>query len=254
MERQAAGSLAGRVAIVTGAAGGVGRATVELFLELGASIVAEDVAATVEELGGLGARVATLRGDVRDRGIAEAAAALARERFGRIDLLVNNAAVILSKDILETGETEWDEVMAVNVKGPFHHCRAVLPTMLRQGHGAIVNVTSISGVVGLPKQAAYCASKGALVQITRQLAVEYAPCGIRVNAVAPGAIDTPFLARHLDAQPDRAAAAAAVNAAHPLGRHASPAEIASTIAFLGSDASSFMTGAILAVDGGYTAR
>ena len=126
--------------------------------------------------------------------------------------------------------------------------------MLEQGRGSIVNVTSISGVVGLPKQAAYCASKGALVQMTRQLAVEYADRGIRVNSVAPGAIDTPFLARHLDAQPDRAAAEADVRAAHPLGRYAAPAEIAEAIAYLASDASSFLTGAILMADGGYTAR
>ena len=175
-------------------------------------------------------------------------------RFGSVDILVNNAAVILSKDILETTEAEWDDLMAVNVKGAFHHVRAALPIMIERKSGAIVNVTSISGVVGLGKQAAYCASKGALVQMTRQLAVEYADRGIRVNAVAPGAIDTPFLARHLDAQPDRAAAEADVNRAHPMGRYASPREIAETIAFLASPASSFMTGAILMADGGYTAR
>ena len=175
-------------------------------------------------------------------------------RFGSVDILVNNAAVILSKDILETTEAEWDDLMAVNVKGAFHHVRAALPIMIERKSGAIVNVTSISGVVGLGKQAAYCASKGALVQMTRQLAVEYADRGIRVNAVAPGAIDTPFLARHLDAQPDRATAEADVNRAHPMGRYASPREIAETIAFLASPASSFMTGAILMADGGYTAR
>ena len=251
MAQDADSSLRGRVAIVTGAAGGVGRATVELLLEMGARVVAEDLAPAVGELE---PRAVTVTGDVRSAQTAETAAREALQRFGRVDVLVNNAAVILSKDIVETSEAEWDEVMAVNVKGTFHHCRAVLPPMLRQGQGAIVNVTSISGVVGLPKQAAYCASKGALVQMTRQLAVEYAPHGIRVNAVAPGAVDTPFLSRHLDAQPDRAAAEAAVNAAHPLGRYASPAEIARTIAFLASDASSFMTGAVLAVDGGYTAR
>ena len=246
--------LRDHVAIVTGAAGGLGRATVELLHALGASVVAEDVVPGVESLGALGDRVATVRGDVRERATADVAVARALEAFGGLDILVNNAAVILSKDILETSDAEWDDVMAVNVKGAFHHVRAALPHMLEQGRGSIVNVTSISGVVGLPKQAAYCASKGALVQMTRQLAIEYAGRGIRVNSVAPGAVDTPLLARHLDAQPDRAAAEADVRAAHPIGRYSAPAEIAETIAFLASGASSFLTGTILMADGGYTAR
>jgi NAD(P)-dependent dehydrogenase (short-subunit alcohol dehydrogenase family) len=248
----AARPLDGRVAIVTGAAGGVGRATVALFVELGAGVVAEDIDARVGELES--PNVVPVAGDVRTGRVAEEAVGRALDRFGGVNILVNNAAVILSKDILATSEAEWDDVMAVNVKGAFHHIRAVLPLMLERKAGAIVNVTSISGVVGLGKQAAYCASKGALVQLTRQLAVEYADRGIRVNAVAPGAIDTPFLARHLDAQPDRAAAEADVNRAHPMGRYASAAEIAETIAFLAGPASSFMTGAILMADGGYTAR
>src|SRR4051794_12201195 len=130
--------------------------------------------------------------------------------------------------------------MAVNVKGPFHHCRAALPRMIAQGNGAIVNVTSISGVVGPPQQAAYYTSRRARVQRTRQLPVEFADRGIRANAAAPGAIDTPFLARHPQAQPAPAAAERAVNAAHPLGRCASPGEIAATIAFPASGAASFV--------------
>jgi NAD(P)-dependent dehydrogenase (short-subunit alcohol dehydrogenase family) len=244
--------LSGRVVIVTGAAGGVGRATVRLLVERGASIVAQDLSPAVRELSS--GQVEFVVGDVREHAIAARSAQTALDRFGRLDALVNNAAVILSKDILATTEEEWEQVMRINVTGAFHFCRAALPHMIAQNRGSIVNVTSISGLVGLPQQAAYCASKGALVQLTRQLAVEYAAQNVRVNSVAPGAIDTPFLARHLAAQPDPAAAAAAVDAAHPLGRSSSPAEIAEIIAFLVSDASSYMTGAIVAADAGYTAR
>jgi NAD(P)-dependent dehydrogenase (short-subunit alcohol dehydrogenase family) len=247
-------SLDGQVAIVTGAAGGVGQATVKLLAERGALVVAEDIDPQVERLAAETPRVTSIVGDVKRAETAEAAARLALDRFGGVNILVNNAAIILSKDILATTEVEWDEMMAVNVKGAFHHCRTFLPHFLTRSGGAIVNVTSISGVVGLPQQAAYCASKGALVQMTRQLAIEYAGRGIRVNAVAPGAIDTPFLARHLAAQADPKAAERAVNAAHPLGRYATPREMASVIVFLASPESSFVTGAVVAADGGYTAR
>ena len=248
----AVSGLKGQVAIVTGASGGLGRATVQLFVESGASVVAEDIDVAVNELAD--ERVAVVEGDVRRHSTAEQAVRCALDRFGGINVLVNNAAIILSKDIVATSEAEWDELMSVNVKGAFHHLRAVLPVMLEKSSGANLNVTSISGMVGLANQAAYCASKGALVQLTRQLAVEYAERGIRVNAVAPGAIDTRFLARHLDAQPDRVRAEAEVNKAHPMARYAQPREIAEVIGFLVSPAASFITGAILMADGGYTAR
>jgi dihydroanticapsin dehydrogenase len=244
--------LDGKVAIVTGAAGGVGRATVELLTRRGASVVAEDVDANVARLEA--PNVATVAGDVRKAGTARQAVETALSRFGRLDILVNNAAVIITKDILSTEEDEWNDLMAVNVTGVFHHCRAVLPEMIAQKRGSIVSVSSISGLVGLPLQAAYCASKGAIVQLTRQLAVDYAEHGVRVNSVAPGSIDTPFLTRYLDSQPDPVAAERAIKAAHPVGRIGSPGEIAEAIAFLASDASSFITGAILSADGGYVAR
>lgn len=247
-------SMSGKVVIVTGAAGGVGKSVVTLLASRGANVVAEDLSLEVHELGSIGTNVATFVGDVGNAATAHQAVRLAKEHFGGVDVLVNNAAIILSKDILQTTEEEWDQVMNVNVKGAFHHIRAALPEMLERSKGSIVNVSSISGVLGLSKQAAYCASKGALVQMTRQLAVEYAAQGIRVNSVAPGAVDTPFLARHLDAQPDRHAAVTQVNEAHPIGRFASPMEIANVIAFLASDAASFVTGEILMVDGGYSAR
>ena len=246
------GAMEGMVAIVTGAAGGIGRATVSALVEAGASVVAEDIDPSVEELGS--DRVATLQGDVAEPAVARAAVETALERFSGLDVLVNNAAVIVSKDILATTDEDWATVLRVNAGGMFVHCRAALPVLLERGGGSIVTVASISGVVGLRQQAAYCASKGAVVQLTRQLAVEYADRGVRVNAVAPGAVDTPFLHRHLDAQPDRTAAEADVKAAHPLGRYSSATEVADAILFLASRSSSFVTGEILMVDGGYTAR
>ena len=245
-------ALAGKVAIVTGASGGIGRATVELLLRRGASVVAEDVSVHVADLEG--PKVATLTGDVRVAATAKQAVDLALSRFGRVDVLVNNAAIIVTKDILSTEEDEWNDVMAVNVTGVYHHCRAVLPSMIAQKSGSIVSVSSISGLVGLPYQAVYCASKGAIVQLTRQLAVDYAQHGIRVNSVAPGSIDTPFLQRYLDDQPDPAVAEREIKAAHPLGRIGTPAEMAEAITFLASDQASFITGAILSADGGYVAR
>jgi NAD(P)-dependent dehydrogenase (short-subunit alcohol dehydrogenase family) len=241
-----------RVAIVTGAAGGVGRHVVAALVASGTRVVAEDRDPAVNDLAQSGA-VEPIQGDVADPETAERAVAVARD-WGSVDVLVNNAGQIVPKSILEISFDEWDAVMATNVRGMFVHCRAVLPSMLTQQTGAIVSTASISGVVGLAKQSAYCASKGAVVQLTRQLAVEYAAAGVRVNAVGPGAIDTPFLTRYLDAQEDRDAAAAQVRAAHPLGRWAQPEEVADAIVFLASDAARFITGTVLMVDGGYTAQ
>jgi NAD(P)-dependent dehydrogenase (short-subunit alcohol dehydrogenase family) len=241
----------GKVAIVTGAASGVGRETARLLLEGGASVVAVDVAAAVHELDG--DRVATVEGDASVGETADRAVAAAVERWGRLDVLVNNAGYIVYKGILDTDEEEWDRVLAVNAKSIFLHCRAAIPVMQQGGGGAIVNTASISGVVGLPGQGAYAASKGAVVMLTRQLAVEFAGAKIRVNAVGPGAIDTPFLRRFVDAQPDPAAVEETIKSHHPLGRLADPEEVARAILFLASDEAAFITGTVLMIDGGYTA-
>jgi len=245
-------SLTGSVAIVTGAAGGVGRATTERLLARGARVVAVDASPAVQDLAG--DDVAAVEGDVALAGTADAAVAAARARWQRLDILVNNAAVILYKGILDTSDEEWDRLLAVNVRSAFLFSRAAIPAMLEGGGGAIVSTASISGLIGLPGQAAYAASKGAIVQLTKQLAVEFAPQGIRVNAVAPGAIDTPFLRSFVDAQEDPAAVEAAISAGHPLGRWATPGEVADAIVFLASDEAAFVTGTIFPVDGGFTAQ
>ena len=251
MASVASDELAGVVAIVTGAAGGVGRATVELLTARGARVVAEDVNRSVSELEG--ERVATLQGDVAAPDTARRAVALANEHFGALDVVVNNAGRFLLKPTVDTTDGEWDELLRVNVRGAFLHCREALPALSDRGDGRIVNVASISGTIGLPGQTAYCSTKGAIVQLTRQLAIEHAP-RVRVNAVAPGAIDTGFMDEALTGVPDREATLASVAASHPLGRLARAEEIAEVIAFLASPRSSIITGAVLMADGGFTAQ
>jgi NAD(P)-dependent dehydrogenase (short-subunit alcohol dehydrogenase family) len=244
-----------RVALVTGAAGGVGGAVVELLTARGYAVVATDISPGVEKLTELGpaGTVVPLVADVASSESAEQAVAAAERAFGRLDLLVNNAARFLRKPIEQSTDGDFDLLFATNVRGAFVHSRAAVGPLART-RGAIVNVTSISGLVGMPDQSLYAMTKGALVQLTRQLAIELAPRSIRVNAVAPGAIDTEFIAEARAADPDPAATAAAVLSRHPLGRISTPMDVGQAIAFLASPAADGITGTILSVDGGYVAQ
>ncbi len=241
----------GKVAIVTGAAGGIGREIVRLLHERGASIVVEDIQPSVSELATDDGRITAVVGDVSQAATADAAVAAAVENFGGLDILVNNAGRFLGKDILETTDEEWDTLMTVNVRGMFVHARAALPQLFRRESPVIVNMASISGLVGIAQQGAYCVTKGAVVQLTRQMAVEYASRGVRVNAVAPGAIETTFFLGALP--PDPTEALAEIGASHPLGRNGQPGEVAEMVAFVASDRTKYMTGSIVSVDGGYAA-
>jgi len=241
--------LEDRVALVTGAAGDIGRCTVERFRARGCRIVAADVRPDIETLAQAG-RIACVCGDLREAQTAVRSVRTAIEQFGALDILVNNAARFLQQPTLETSEAQWDEILAINARGTFLHCREALKVMSERRSGVIVNVASISGVIGLPAQAAYSASKGAIVQLTRVLAVEFAAHGIRVNAVAPGAVVTGFLEGLV---PDSRQVLASFGPHHPIGRSAQPEEIADVITFLASPQSSFMTGAVVMVDGGFTA-
>jgi NAD(P)-dependent dehydrogenase (short-subunit alcohol dehydrogenase family) len=243
-----------RVALVTGAAGGIGRAVTGLLCARGYAVVAEDISPAVAELGA-DERVVPLQADVAQSESARRAVALAADRFGRLDLLVNNAALFLRKPTEQCTDEDFDVLMAINVRGAFVHARESLAA-LEQTKGSIVSLASISGLVGLPGQTVYGMTKGAIVQLTRQLAVEHAHRGIRVNAVAPGAVETDFIAHARDAaaDPDPAGSRAASISQHPIGRILTPAEVAEAIVFLASPAASGITGTILSVDGGYIAR
>lgn len=241
--------LDGKVAVVTGAAGDIGRATVALLRAHGMRVVAEDLNPAVANLAESG-YVAPLIGDVSQEETARAAVESALRDFGQLDVLVNNAGRTLNKSVLDTSVDEWDAILATNARGNFLHSREALRVMVKQRSGTIVSVASIVSSVGMPDLAAYAASKGAIAQLTKVLAVEYGKLGIRVNAVAPGVVETNILAGIVE---DSRATLARYGHLHPLGRVAQPAEIADVIAWLSSPRASFVTGALIMADGGYTA-
>ena len=244
----------GQVAIVTGGASGMGAATAQELTVAGGQVLivdrnAELATAVATEIG----TKPPLLGDVSDAAFCDRAVKAAVERYGRLDILINAAGIIVRADALGTSDEQWQKVMNVNVNGVFYMSRAAVAVMKSQGKGAIVNFGSIWGGVGAAGVVAYCASKGAVHQLTRAMALDHVKDGIRINAVCPGEVNTPMLSSERS-EPVTVEILNRIASTVPMARLADPVEIARVVLFLASDDASYMTGAMINVDAGYTAR
>jgi NAD(P)-dependent dehydrogenase (short-subunit alcohol dehydrogenase family) len=236
---------------VTGAASGIGLATARLLEARGATVIAEDINPNVTEVSGDFERIHAFVGDVATEEAADEVVRMAVDRFGRLDILVNNAATIIYRPVVETTLAEWNQILSVNLTGAFLHSRAAARVMIPRKSGSIVNIGSYACFFGFPQIAAYAASKGGLAQLTRVLAVECAPHGVRVNAVGSGDVVTNLLNHFM---PDGREFLTEHGKNAPIGRAAEPAEIAEVAAFLASEKASFVIGSIVMADGGFSVQ
>lgn len=250
--------LSGKVAVVTGAGAGIGQAIALEFASEGAKVIVAEIDApssdqSTKMIRDAGGEAIAVQTDVTDDASVRRLVETTVTEFGPPDVLVNNAAVMPMGAIADANQGDWDRVMAVNVRGIFHCSKYVIREMKKQNRGgSIINLGSVTAIVGTPGIAAYTASKGAVVALTRQMAIDYADDAIRANSMSPGTIDTPMLARAVALSDDQEKARAGFDAIHPIGRVGTPNEIASAAVFLASDESSFVTGSNLIIDGGYT--
>lgn len=254
-----AGRLAGKVALVTGAASGIGRAIAELFAREGAALGIVDVAEA--ELAAVASTIREeasvpclpIRADVASATDMKRAVEQVVTELGGLQVLVNNAAVGRFALILETQDGDWDRTIDVILKGAFNGFRFGARAIARSGGGSVIQMGSVSSLVGALQMGAYSAAKGGVLMLAKVAALELAPLGIRVNVICPGSVDTPLLQAYFECSGDPDERRRADEAAHPLGRAATPAEIAEATLFLASDEASYITGATLVIDGGYTA-
>lgn len=251
----------GKTALVTGAGLGLGRATALLLAREGARVVATDIKerdgnSVVDEIIADGGEAMFLRQDVSNEAAWAATVAATVDRFGKLDVLVNNAGIVLGADTESTTLQQWRALMSINLDGVFLGTKAAITAMKQSGGGSIVNLSSIAGIIGIAGAAAYCSSKGGVRNFTKAVALECARAGnrIRVNSIHPGYIWTPMVENFLALAPDPVAARAAAAAAHPVGHMGEPDDVAYGVLYLASDESKFVTGAELVIDGGYTAQ
>jgi NAD(P)-dependent dehydrogenase (short-subunit alcohol dehydrogenase family) len=252
-----------KIALFTGAGSGIGREIALLYAGQGAHAVVADLNpeaadAVVAEIGARGGAASAQPLDVADATQVAAAFDATVERHGRLDILVNNAGISHVGNILETTPEDWDRIMAVNARGVFLCTQAAVARMLRQQPegGVIVNIASVAGMIGVERRLPYCTSKGAVISLTRSVAIDFATQGIRINAICPGTVHTPFvegyLARNFADSADEVRAQ--LHARQPVGRMGRPVEIAAAALYLASDEAAFVTGSTLVIDGGWTAK
>jgi NAD(P)-dependent dehydrogenase (short-subunit alcohol dehydrogenase family) len=248
--------LLGKRAIVTGGASGIGGAIVKCFIDEGASVVIADIDdKSAEELSKkLGEKSYYFKIDISDSDQMQKLISFSEEKLGGLDVMVNNAGIGGAGTVEETGEAEWDKLLNINLKGTFLGMKYAVPALRKSGGGSIINISSIAALVGLPERAAYSAAKGGIVSLTKAAAIDYVSENIRINCIAPGTTDTPWIKRITDSRPDPIAAKKAMLERQPHGRLVTPEEIASMAAYLASDEAASIIGAVMIVDGGMTAR
>jgi NAD(P)-dependent dehydrogenase (short-subunit alcohol dehydrogenase family) len=248
--------LEGKTCIITGGSSGIGAATVRRFVDEGAEVLIADIAADAAEglARQLGNTVSVMHCDVRLEEDVRKVADTAMRRWGHVDVLVNNAGSELNRTYDQTTVEEWDRVLDTDLKGPWLFCKHVVPHMVKAGRGSVINISSLNGLVGFPLSTAYGSAKGGLVVFTKDLAIELAPSGVRVNCVCPGVIATPMMERWTDLMPDKAEAQQMLRGVMPIGRMGTAEEVAGAIFFFASDDSALCQGAVLSVDGGFVAQ